>query len=143
MANFKLRNGTAARLFNFKHFKDFVKEYITYVINDLNHFEERFSNILKIFLLKKSDPDLVQLFRIRPGQKVTDLSGSINTHTHLLYLLCSESGERGSPLEGGQHRRPQLYVWGRLLQLRGRDTFQLYQWKELFKTKRKSRTVPV
>jgi hypothetical protein len=49
---------------NFKHFKDFVEKYITYVINDLNHFEERFSNILNVFLLKRSDPDLVQLFRI-------------------------------------------------------------------------------
>jgi hypothetical protein len=35
------------------------------IIDELDHFEENFSNILQIFLSKRSDPDLVHFFRIR------------------------------------------------------------------------------
>ncbi len=55
-----------------------------FVIKDeLDHFEEKFATNIQIFLLKRSDPDPVELFwieiRIRPGQTVPDPTGSGHT----------------------------------------------------------------
>ncbi len=59
-----------------------------YVIKDeLEHWAEKFAQIMKKFLSNKSNPDAVKLFRIRLGLIVPNPTGSIQTQKKLSSCL--------------------------------------------------------